>query len=313
MILYFRDFMKILITGANGLLGQNAVKYFSETAGYEVIATGRGSCRLPENNRNFRYISFDNTDREKVIAHITAVSPDIILHAAAMSQPDACELDPKACFDCNVNATRYFTEAAAIVNAKMIYVSTDFIFSGDDGPYRETDKAKPVNYYGQTKWEGEQIVQESSLHWAIVRTVLVYGNILSGTRSNMVTWVKDNLEKEKPIKVVSDQIRTPTYVEDLVKGIQLIIEKKAEGVFHISGREVLTPYEMATQVADYFNLNKNLMTKVDASVFSQPAQRPLKTGFIIEKAEKELGYHPIGFHEGIRRMFLTLRDDEKED
>lgn len=294
--------MKILITGANGLVGQNAVKRFT-AAGYDVTAAGRGVCRLPAEEVSFRYISLDNTDRDAVLATVAEAHPDVIVHAAAMSQPDACELNRAECDDCNVNATRYFTEAATAINARMIYISTDFIFSGEDGPYKETDQPAPVNYYGQSKWEGEQIVRQSSIRWAIVRTVLVYGNILSGTRSNIVTWVKENLGKGKPIKVVSDQLRTPTYVEDLIGGIQLIIEKNTEGIYHISGKEVLTPYDMAVYVANYFGLDKTLMEKVDASVFTQPAQRPLKTGFIIDKAEKELGYNPIGFMEGMRRMF----------
>ncbi|HRO47016.1 SDR family oxidoreductase [Agriterribacter sp.] len=294
--------MKILVTGANGLLGQNAVQQLT-TAGHEVTATGRGACRLPAADKPYRYAAIDITDKESVLTQVAAIRPDVIIHAAAMAQPDACELNKEACYNTNVNATRYFTDAAAAVNAKLVYISTDFVFSGDDGPYRETDLPAPVNYYGETKWEAEQIVQQSGISRAIVRTVLVYGNILAGTRSNIVTWVKENLEKGNPIKVVSDQVRTPTYIGDLVSGIQLIIEKNAGGIYHISGREVLTPYDMAVQVAGYFGLNKALMEKVDAAVFTQPARRPLKTGFIIHKAEKELGYSPISFMEGIRNMF----------
>lgn len=294
--------MKILITGANGLLGQYAVKQFAG-AGHEVMATGRGDCRLPDNAKPYQYTDLDITDKKGVLAYVTAMRPEVIVHAAAMAQPDTCELNREACYDSNTNATLYFTEAAEAVSAKMLYISTDFIFSGDDGPYRETDKPAPVNYYGETKLAAEQIVRQSKINWAIVRTVLVYGNILSGTRSNIVTWVKENLEKENPIKVVSDQVRTPTYVEDLARGIHLIVEKNAMGIYHLSGKEVLTPYEMAVQVADYFGLNKTLMEKVDASVFTQPAQRPLKTGFIIDKAEKELGYSPVSFMQGIRKMF----------
>lgn len=294
--------MKVLITGVNGLLGQNAAKQFAD-AGYEVIATGRGGCRLPDNGKRYRYTDLDITDKKGVLHYVTTVRPDVIVHAAAMAQPDACELNREACYDSNTNATLYFTNAAETVDAKMIYISTDFIFSGDEGPYRETDEPAPVNYYGETKLAAEQIVQKSKTSWAIARTVLVYGNILSGTRSNMVTWVKGNLEKQNPIKVVSDQVRTPTYVEDLARGIQLIMEKDATGIYHISGKETLTPYEMAVQVADYFGLNKALMEKVDASVFTQPARRPLRTGFIIDKAERELDYSPLSFMQGIQKMF----------
>ncbi len=294
--------MKILITGANGLLGQYAVKLFAG-AGHEVMATGRRGCRLPDFGKPYQYTDLDITDEKGVAACVTAVRPEVIVHAAAMAQPDACELNREDCYDINTSATGYITDAAVAVNAKMIYISTDFIFSGDNGPYRETDQPAPVNYYGETKLAAEQIVRQSKTNWAIVRTVLVYGNILSGTRSNIVTWVKENLEKENPIKVVSDQVRTPTYVEDLARGLQLVIEKNARGIYHLSGKEVLTPYEMAVQVADFFGLDKKLMEKVDASVFTQPARRPLKTGFIIDKAEKELGYSPLSFMEGIRKMF----------
>jgi len=220
-----------------------------------------------------------------------------------MAQPDACELNKDECWNTNVRGTGYIANAAQKINSRIIYISSDFVFNGDAGPYNENDEPAPVNYYGESKLAAEKIVEASPVDWAIVRTVLVYGNILAGTRSNVVTWVKDNLEKDKPIKVVNDQIRTPTYVEDLSKAIVLIAQKHAKGIYHISGKEVFTPYQMAIQVADYFGLNKLLMEKVDAAVFTQPAQRPLKTGFIIDKAEKDLGYSPISFKEGIAKMY----------
>jgi dTDP-4-dehydrorhamnose reductase len=142
----------------------------------------------------------------------------------------------------------------------------------------------------------------SGLHWAIVRTVLVYGDILAGTRSNIVSWVKQNLTAGKPIKVVNDQVRTPNYVQDLVNGLLLVAEKNATGIFHISGQEVLTPYDMALAVANYMQLDKNLMTQVNASTFTQPAQRPLKTGFVIDKAKSQLGFRPISFKQGLQKM-----------
>lgn len=294
---------KVVITGVNGLLGQYLVRDMA-IAGYEVFATNRGESRLPDyENIEYNYTSVDIRNKEAIDAYLFNVKPDIIIHAAAMAQPDACELNKDECADINVNATAYITVAAEKLNARLIYVSTDFVFSGDAGPYREEDIPAPVNYYGESKLASEKIVESSKLSWAIVRTVLVYGNILSGTRSNVVTWVKDNLENKKPIKVVNDQVRTPTYVEDLSKGILLIAQKNAEGIYNISGKEVFTPYEMAIQVADYFGLDKSLMEKVTADTFTQPAQRPLKTGFIIEKAERELGYSPISFKEGIKKMF----------
>ena len=294
--------MKILVTGANGLLGQYLIRDLA-MAGYKVIAAGKGNSRLPDYaGINYTYLPLDINDKETVHEIIEKVQPSVIIHAAAITQPDACELDKETCWNTNVRATAYITEAAEKVSGRLIYISTDFVFDGEDGPYKEEDKPHPVNYYGESKLAAEQIVQSSTAEWAIVRTVLVYGNILAGTRSNVVTWVKDNLESRKNIKVVNDQVRTPTYVEDLSKGIVLIVQKNAIGIYHISGKEVFTPYEMAVQVSDYFGLDKSLMEKVDAAVFTQPAKRPLKTGFIIDKAEKELGYMPVTFKEGIRQM-----------
>lgn len=295
--------MKILVTGANGLLGQYLIRDLA-MAGYEVIAAGKGDSRLPDYaGITYTYLPLDITDKKTVHETIEKIQPSVIIHAAAITQPDACELDKEACWNTNVHATTYITEAAHKAGSRLIYVSTDFVFDGEDGPYKEDDKPHAINYYGESKLAAEQIVQSLTAEWAIVRTVLVYGNILAGTRSNVVTWVKDNLDNKKNIKVVNDQVRTPTYVEDLSKGIVLIVEKNGKGIYHISGKEVFTPYEMAVQVADYFGLDKSLMEKVDAAVFTQPAKRPLKTGFIIDKAEKELGYVPVTFKEGIRKMF----------
>ncbi len=294
--------MKVLITGANGLLGQYLTRDCLD-AGYTVLATGKGACRLPPDQPGASiYAELDITDSTAVEQLLLREKPDVILHGAAMTQPDACELDKEACRLTNVEATRYLCEAAGAIGAKMVYVSTDFVFNGKAGPYKEEDETDPVNFYGQSKLDAEHIVQQLG-NPAIVRTVLVYGNILSGTRSNIVTWVKDNLERGNPIKVVSDQVRTPTYVEDLSRGILLVVEKNATGIFHISGKEVLTPWEMACQVAAFFQLDASLMEKVDASVFSQAAVRPLITGFVIDKAERELGYKPLSFREGIHKMF----------
>lgn len=297
--------MKILITGSNGLLGQHLVKMLIETTADEVVATGKGDCRLPfKATALFNYYPLDITDGVAVQTFMKLHKPTVVVHAAAMTQPDPCELDPIGCWEVNVTATRFLIDAAEETKAFFIFISTDFVFDGLNGPYTETDTPSPVNYYGSSKLAAEKSVMESSLlQWAIVRTVLVYGNILVGNRSNVISWVKENLEKEKPIKVVGDQWRTPTYVEDLAKGIILVIQKKATGIYHISGEEGLSPYEMAVATADYLHLDKSLMTKVDSSIFTQPARRPLRTGFKIEKAKKMLGYQPLIFKDALEKMY----------
>jgi len=295
--------MTILITGANGLLGQNLVKLLLDSTAHKVIATGKGDSRLPfQQTPQYNYYPLDITDGVAVNDFIQYHKPDAIVHAAAITQPDPCELDQIACWNVNVTATRFLIEAAESVGSYFVYVSTDFVFDGMSGPYKEIDATGPVNYYGSSKLAAEKSVEESSLNWCIVRTVLVFGNILNGNRSNMISWVKDNLENGKPIKVVNDQWRTPTYVEDLANGILLAVDKKAAGIFHISGEEGMTPYDMAAATADYLRLDKSLMTKVNAATFSQPAMRPMKTGFNIDKAKKILNYQPLTFNEALSKM-----------
>ena len=295
--------MKVLITGANGLLGQHLVKLLIESTNYMITATGKGVSRLPFNSSNrFNYVSLDITNGVEVAAFIARDRPDIIIHTAAITQVDECEQNPIHCWNTNVTATRFLLGAAEIAGAAFIYISTDFIFDGISGPYLESDLPGPVNYYGSSKLGAEKSVMESKLPWCIIRTVLVYGNILVGNRSNMVSWVQNNLSQGKPIQVVSDQWRTPTYVEDLAKGILLAIENKAKGIYHISGEELLTPYDMAMATAAYLALDINLIEKVTASIFVQAAKRPAKTGFIIDKAKNELGFRPLSFKEGLKKM-----------
>lgn len=288
---------KLFITGANGLLGQKLVTQLVEEGVFEVLASGRGACRLPDSG--FTYVSLDITDRQAVAEAFEQHQPDVVIHGAAMTQVDDCEKDREACYEANVTATENLLAAAEKRNAHFIFVSTDFIFSGEKGPLTEEEVPDPVNYYGESKLVAEQKVMASSLKWAIARTVLVYGIAHDMSRTNIILWVKKSLEEGKTIHVVDDQYRTPTLAEDLAAGCILIANQKAEGVYNISGEDFLTPYQMAKMTADFFDLDQSLIVKADSSTFSQPAKRPAKTGFIIKKAQKELGFQPKTFRTGI--------------
>lgn len=294
--------MRILITGANGFLGYYLSKQLIER-GYEVIATGRGDCRLNfAGNAFFQYESMDFTDPFAAHDVFEKHKPEVLVHAGAMSKVDECEQNQWQAYVTNVEGTVTMLLNAEEHKCFFVFVSTDFIFDGTRGMYREDDLPGPVNFYGKTKLEAEEAVKEYEFDWAIVRTILVFGKPVTG-KANILTVVKEKLEKGEEYCVVDDQVRTPTYVEDLAAGILSIIERKAKGIYHVSGEEVLTPYEMAFKVADYLGLNKSLIKKVTAANFSQPAKRPPKTGFVIDKAKKKLGFHPVSFEEGIRRTF----------
>jgi dTDP-4-dehydrorhamnose reductase len=294
--------MKILITGANGFLGYYLVEQLLNK-NCQIIATGKGSCRLPFfSNTNFQYEEMDFTDPFNVHDVFEKTKPEVVIHTGAMSKPDECEMNQMKAYLVNVEGTVQLLINAEELKCFFIFLSTDFVFDGEIGMYKEDDAPRPVNYYGRTKLEAEEAVKEYEFGWAIVRTVLVYGQNHSG-HNNILKIVKEKLERGEEYNVVDDQLRTPTYVEDLAKGIVSIIEKKATGFFHLSGKDILTPYQMALKTAEYLKLDSSVLNKVTAASFSQPARRPLKTGFIIDKARKELGYEPISFEEGLKRTF----------
>lgn len=293
--------MQILITGANGFLGHYLTKLLLEK-GYTVLATGKGDSRLQFESDRFIYASMDFTDPFAVHDVFEKYKPEVVVHAGAMGKPDECETNQWQAFLVNVEGTITMLTNAEELKSFFVFISTDFVFDGEQGMYKEEDELRPVNYYGKTKYEAEEAVKEYEHPWAIVRTVLLYGKPETG-RTNILTIVKEKLEKGEEYKVVDDQVRTPTYIEDLAAGIAAIIEKKATGIYHLSGKDVLTPYQMARKAANYLGLDESLIKRVTAADFSQPAMRPAKTGFVIDKARAKLGFEPVSFGEGLKKTF----------
>ena len=294
--------MRILITGANGFLGYYLVQLLLDN-NETVIATGRGSCRLPfQHMPGFTWAEMDITDPFRIHDVFAEYRPEAVVHAAAWSKPDDCELHQWDAYIANVEGTLNVMLNAAEQGSHFIYVSTDFVFDGERGMYQEEDERKPVNYYGRTKMEAEDAVMEYEGDWSIVRTVLVYGRPVLA-RENILSITQKKLLAGEEWRVVDDQVRTPTYVGDLAAGIAAIIRQRATGIYHLSGKEVYTPYQMAVSTAAYLGLDTSLIKKVTAATFTQPAKRPPYTGFVIDKAIKELQYRPISFEEGLRKTF----------
>lgn len=292
---------KILVTGSNGLLGQKLVYKLKDRKDVDLVATARGKNRLL-NQAGYTFLSLDIGDKANVDAVIDSVKPNYIIHTAAMTQVDDCELDHEACDRANVDAVQYIVDSAERNNSHLIHISTDFIFNGEEGPYDEEGIADPLSYYGSAKLKGELIVQNSKLKWAILRTVLVYGIVDNMSRSNIVLWAKGALEKGNPINVVDDQFRSPTLAEDLADGCILAVDKNATGIYNISGKDQFSIIDLVRTVADYYNLDKSLINPVSSETLNQAAKRPPKTGFILDKARRDLGYNPHSFVEGIALM-----------
>jgi len=299
---------KILITGSNGLLGQKLVYKLKDNPAFDLIATAKGENRLIDKN-GYTFKTLDIANEEETKRVLSKYTPDIVINTAAMTNVDACETDKEGALKLNTLAVGYQVKALEELmrvtpgyQPHFIHLSTDFIFDGSHGPIDENEKPNPLSYYAQTKLDAEKIVQSSKLKWAIARTVLVYGIVDNMSRSNIVLWVKSNLEKNKTINVVDDQFRTPTLAEDLADGCILIAEKEATGIYNISGKDFMSILELAQRVADYYKLDRSLINPSKSSDIKQPAKRPPKTGFIINKAINNLGYNPHSFEEGIKLM-----------
>ena len=297
---------KVLLTGANGLLGQKLVYAFKSRNDIELLATGIGQNRLID-QANYSYQSLDITNETEVNQTIKQFSPHVIINCAAMTNVDACELNQKQCWDVNVNGVKHLANAVAKLGTHFIHLSTDFVFDGEDGPYNENDIPNPLHYYAKSKLESEKIVIRNCVNWSIARTIIIYGITDNMSRSNLVLWAKREIEKGNTINVVNDQFRSPTLAEDLAKGCISIMDKNAFGLFHLSGPKSYSILEMVYMVADFYNLDKSLINPVSSKSLNQPAKRPLVTGFDIRKAKKELNYNPVDFLAGIEIMDRQLK------
>lgn len=297
---------RILITGSNGLLGQKLTTLLEGDNDIHLIATARKDSVIPIRRGEFHIL--DISDRDQVGDVLQRTRPDVIINTAAMTQVDDCELQKEACWKANVTSVENLVHFCERLNIHLIHVSTDFVFDGSHGPLDENARPNPLNYYGMSKLAAERAVQASKMPWTIIRTVLVFGITNDMSRSNIVLWVKNSLEQRKNIQVVNDQWRTPTLAEDLALGCYLAAKKGSTGIFHVSGEDFMTPYEIAMRTAEFFKLDKSLISATDSTKFTQPARRPPKTGFIIDKAKKELGYKPHSFEEGLEVVAKQIRE-----
>lgn len=297
--------VKVVITGSNGLLGQSLLKLLLlEKEKYEVFGFSKGKNRSGRDD--FKYVSIDLTDELNLNTIVTKIQPNFIINTAALTQVDDCEERKEACDLLNITVVKWLAEISKSLNIHLIHLSTDFVFDGKNGNYKETDALNPLSYYGLSKQKSEEVVINSQINYTIIRTILVYGKVFYMSRTNIVLWVKEMLEKKQEITIVNDQYRAPTYVEDLALACKIIIDKKAIGIYHIASNTLLSVFEIAQQVADVFKLDKKYMKSISSSALNQKGLRPPKTGFDLTKTNKELGFYPRSFKEDIQRFKESL-------
>lgn len=290
--------MKILITGSNGLLGQKLVYALKNQQHIHLIASARGENRIADKH-GYVYETLDLTDEKQVMDMVLEHRPECIINTAGMTNVDECEKDQEGCVKINVDAVRYLVNACKLFNTHLIHLSTDFVFDGENGPYSETDKPNPQSFYAWSKLESEKILAQSEIEWTVIRTIIIYGVVDDLQRSNVVLWVKSSLEQKKTITVITDQFRSPTLAEDLAAACISAAQKRAKGIYHICGSELMSIIDIAYVIADFFKLDRKYIKPVTSAELNQPAKRPPKTGFVLDKAMRELDYRPHTFKEGL--------------
>lgn len=293
----------ILITGSNGLLGQKLVHLLKQK--YHVVATSLGSC-LISNQSDFIYQSLDITVEKDILLIFEKYKPDFVINTAAMTNVDSCEDDKELCDKINVTAVNYLSSACENFNSHLVHISTDFIFDGENGPYRENDQPNPLSYYGLSKWKSEQVLQQSNCKWAILRTIILYGTAENLQRNNIVLWGRKALKGGQELNIIDDQFRSPTLAEDLAQVCYLVLEKEALGIYNASGKDIMSIYEMVKRMAAFYKCDKSQINRISSNTLNQKAKRPTKTGFILDKSIKELGYKPHSFEEGLTLLEKQL-------
>ncbi|MDA3859781.1 MAG: dTDP-4-dehydrorhamnose reductase [Melioribacteraceae bacterium] len=291
---------RILIIGSNGMLGQSLTTHFMFKKDVEL------TCASFEDESfydNVAYAKIDISSSKEVKNLIKNFCPDAIINSAAYTNVDGCETEKELSWSINVTGVENIVKYARTCDAHFIHISSDYIFDGEAGPYSEDEKPNPISHYGKEKLAAENVIKAGRVKHTIVRTNVLYGATQFG-RPDFVKWVYNSLSEKKKIKIVKDQINNPTYIDDLSSAISKIIEFGKEGVYNIGGADTLTRLDFTYKIADYFELDKTLITPIVTSDLNQPAPRPLNSGLINLKAETEVNYHPLSID---KTLFLMKR------
>ncbi|CUT00882.1 dTDP-4-dehydrorhamnose reductase [Candidatus Kryptobacter tengchongensis] len=298
--------MRIMITGCHGLLGQSVLKMFLKSTDSEILATAKDA-RTFLDFGGFDYTMLDITSRSDVKNLVVYFRPDVIINTAAYTNVDGCETNRELAWRVNVEGVRNLVNSARRVDAKLIHISTDYIFDGKNGPYTEDAIPNPINYYGRTKLASENEIKIGGIRFAILRTNVLYG-VGKNVKSNFALWLYQKLSNGESIRVVTDQIGNPTYVDDLAFAILKIVEFDKEGIYNVGGKDFVDRYTFAVKLAEIFGFDRELITPVKTSELNRIAPRPLKSGLVTLKAESELGLKPYGVEDGIREFKAKLNE-----
>lgn len=284
---------KILIIGAGGLVGSTAVRLGKK---YQIFKT-YNSHEIQDQNS----FKLDVTNREKVFTLIEKIKPDCVIDTHALHDVDYCETHPEEAWKVNVEGTKNVAEACKRIGAKMIYISTDYVFDGKKLKYTEKDKPNPLNYYAKTKLIAERVIDALDVNYIIARSSVLYGTHGSG-KLNFVLWLVNKLKNGEKVTIVTDQHNNPTLADRLVEILFSLYEKDASGLFNITGTTCLSRYDFAKIIASTFNLNSKLIIPITTPELHQFANRPERVNMISDKAKRVSGLSTYDIHEGLQMM-----------
>ena len=302
----------ILVSGVTGLVGRYVLEALLAQGEEEVHTMSRRPLPAPfEGNPRIRQHQADITDAAALDAALREASPAVVIHPAAIADVDLCEREQALARAVNRDGAANMARACVAVGAHLIHVSTDYIFDGSaerPGPYDESAAPHPVNFYGQTKLEAERLVSEicaGRVGYAICRTALVYGWNPIGRQNFMISMLND-LRAGRQVRAVTDQQNTPTHAGNLAQMLLKAAERRASGIYHTAGAELITRYHLALLVAQVFQQDSSLILPLASVELNQRARRPLLSGLRVERAERDLGVQAWTMQQGIAQIKRSL-------
>jgi len=288
--------VKLLVTGASGLLGTRICQ-LAARQNHEVYSVH--SQHAPQFGTPIKLNITDGTALKQLF---DKTKPDAVVHSAALTDVDKCEKEKDLATKINVESTSNIAQLCHKHNCFLLYVSTDYVFNGEKGNYKETDPTAPINNYGLTKLKGEQEIKQSRTEYCIARTSVIYGSIPAAGKINFALWLIEKLRKKEETKTVTDQWNSPTLNTNLAEMILEIVEKRTTGTFHLAGATRLSRHEFAQNIAETFNLDKNLLRPTSSEKMPWIAKRPRDTSLNIEKAKHTLNNKPLQISEALSRL-----------
>ena len=283
---------KLLIIGT-GLLGSRIVEMASGE--FEIVNTYN---KNPVDLQSTMSHQLDITNQKLTFRLIKKLNPDYIICTAAHTGVDYCEVHRSEAYSVNVAGTRNVSEASGEIGAKLVYISTDYVFDGAKGMYSEGDVTNPINHYGKTKLEGEDAVKTICENWVIARTSVLYG--WNPAKPNFVTWALDELMAGNRIKIVRDQFNSPTLADNLADMLIELIKRDENGVFHTSGGERISRYDFAIKIAEIFDLNSELIEPITSDQLNWIAKRPADSSLDVSKISNI--EKPLTIEESLEKM-----------